>query len=181
MKKLSKRERTRITVMHAAKGLFEKHGLDNVTFHDIAEASGVCRTTVFNHFSDTNELMIALTEQEVCETLSYVSESDFRGIEIAGKTFEKLIEDASLYPVLTGKLISNAILTGGDDNPVRKIEELVLTGLKETYPEEEAKKLFLLISGAYYGLINHYHVNNKSFDAEEMKKEFRDLLSLIIK
>ena len=47
--------------MHAAKGLFEKNGIENVTFNQIAESAEVCRTTVFNHFSDSKELMLALT------------------------------------------------------------------------------------------------------------------------
>lgn len=52
MDKLSKKEKSRLRIMHAAKGLFEKQGLDNVTFSQIAEAADVCRTTVFNHFPE---------------------------------------------------------------------------------------------------------------------------------
>lgn len=181
MNKLTKRERTRINVMHVAKGLFEEHGLEHVTFNDIAEASGVCRTTVFNHFSDTNELLMALTMQEVCETISYVESTHCEGRKLAVKIFEKLIDDASLYPVLTGKLINNAILTGGDDNPIRKIETIVISELEKEYTSEEAEQLFLLISGTYYGLINHYHVNNKEFNKEEMKEQFRTLLERFLK
>ena len=65
MDKLSKKEKSRRKIMHAAKGLFERDGIDNVTFGRIAEEADVCRTTVFNHFSGTAELMLAIMSQEI--------------------------------------------------------------------------------------------------------------------
>ena len=177
---LTKREKTRITIMHAAKGLFEKNGIANVTFSDIAEKSGVCRTTVFNHFSDICELMLALTAQEVDDVIVWCKEQGCEGTERSYRVFEKLIEDASLYPTLTCQLINNAILFYKEDSPIKDIEQFILKGLKKDYPEDEANRLYLLISGAYYGLLNHYHVNNKAFDADEMKKEFHDLIAPIL-
>ena len=46
-----KRTKTQRAILHAAKGLYEKHGVGGVPFDDIAEAAGVCRTTVFNHYA----------------------------------------------------------------------------------------------------------------------------------
>ena len=48
--------------MHAAKGLFERDGIDNVTFARIAEEADVCRTTVsvsYTHLyiSGSSEMM----------------------------------------------------------------------------------------------------------------------------
>ena len=51
-KNLSKKEKSRIKILHAAKGLFERYGIDDVTFTQIAQKADVCRTTVFNHFAD---------------------------------------------------------------------------------------------------------------------------------
>ena len=181
MKKLSKKEKTRINIMHAAKGLFESHGIENVTFNQIAENADVCRTTVFNHFSDIGELMLALTTQEITDVREYCIDQGVSGRELAYKLFSKLIEDAALYPKLTAKLMTNAILSQEEDNPIRVIEELVIDAFKGEYTEEEAEDLAVLISGAYYGLINHYHINNKKFVAEEMKLEFENLLCHIMK
>ena len=180
MNGLTKKEKTRITIMHAAKGLFEKKGIANVTFNDIAEKSGVCRTTVFNHFSDTCQLMLALTSQEVDDVILYCKAKGCEGTERSYKVFEKLIEDASLYPTLTCQLINNAILFYKEDSPIKDIEQFILKGLKKDFPEDKAYRLYLLISGAYYGLLNHYHVNNKPFDAEAMKEEFRNLIAPIL-
>ena len=63
--KMSKKEKSRHKIMHAAKGLFERDGIENVTFTQIAEEADVCRTTVFNHFAGTRELMLAISRQEI--------------------------------------------------------------------------------------------------------------------
>ena len=65
--RIPKRERSRIRIMHAAKGLFEEHGIDNVTFQMIADKSEMCRTTIFNHFSGIEDLMLALSSQEIMD------------------------------------------------------------------------------------------------------------------
>lgn len=181
MKKLSKKEKTRIKIMHAAKGLFESYGIENVTFNQIAETAEVCRTTVFNHFSDSKELMLALTCQEVKDVDEYCKEAGWEGEELAYKLFSKLIEDASLYPKLTATLMTNAILSQEENNPIKIIEQILMNGFSKEYDEKEQEQLAVLISGAYYGLINHYHINNKAFDCEDMKAEFKELLSRIIK
>lgn len=181
MKNLSKKEKTRIKIMHAAKGLFESYGIENVTFNQIAEGAEVCRTTVFNHFSDSRELMLALTTQEISDVEDYCKEKGWEGKELAYNLFAKLIEDASLYPKLTAKLMTNAILSQEEDNPIKVIERIIIEGFEKEYGKEEAEDFSVLISGAYYGLINHYHINNKPFDCEEMKEEFQKLLSHIIR
>lgn len=181
MKKLSKKEKTRIKIMHAAKGLFENYGIENVTFSQIAESAEVCRTTVFNHFSDSKELMLALTCQEISDVEEYCKEENLKGEKLAYKLFAKLIEDASLYPKLTATLMTNAILSQEADNPIKTIEKLIEDAFEEECGREEAARLSVLISGAYYGLINHYHINNKHFDGEEMKLEFKELLAHIVK
>lgn len=181
MKKLSKKEKTRIKIMHAAKGLFEGYGIENVTFNQIAENAEVCRTTVFNHFSDSRELMLALTTQEISDVEEYCKEEGYKGKELAYRLFSKLIDDAALYPKLTAKLMTNAILSQEEDNPIKSIEKLIIDGFKDECGVKEAEKLAVLISGAYYGLINHYHINNKKFDGEVMKAEFSTLLNHIMK
>jgi len=180
MNGLSKKEKTRMTIMHAAKGLFEQYGLDSVTFSQIADEADVCRTTVFNHFSDTCELMLALTCQEVEDAREHCRQAGAEGTELIYTLFDKLIEDAAYYPSLTSRLINNAILNSEEDNPIRTIEKITVSGLEKEYPKEQSGRLCMLICGAFYGLINHYHVNNFNFDAGQMKAEFRELLASIL-
>lgn len=180
MKKLSKKEKTRIQIMHAAKGLFEQNGIENVTFNQIAEEAGVCRTTVFNHFSDSRELMLALTAQEIMDIKEHCMEQEFTGKDMAYGLFAKLIEDASLYPKLSAKLMTNAILSQEQNNPIKIVEIMLVEAFEGECGTREAAELAVLISGAYYGLVNHYHINNKEFNADAMKEEFNKLLDRII-
>ena len=143
--------------MHAAKGLFERDGIDNVTFGRIAEEADVCRTTVFNHFSGTAELMLAIMSQEIEDIRDFCREENYSGKELIYALFGKLIEDTAYYPTLATRLINNAILEHERDNPVKIIEEMTMAGLRaDGFTDEESKRLTVLTEGAYFGLINHY-------------------------
>lgn len=182
MDKLSKKEKSRLRIMHAAKGLFEKQGLDNVTFSQIAEAADVCRTTVFNHFSGTRDLMLAISVQEIRDIIQYCHENEYKGKDLICALFDKLIEDTAYYPMLTSQLINNAVLTCEGDNPVKVIERMTADGLRQEgiTGEDEIREFVIIIEGAYFGLINHYHINNRTFDSAVMKEQFHKLLDKII-
>ena len=77
--------------------------------------------------------------------------------------------------------MTNAILSQEEDNPIKVIEKIITKGFERDYDTESSERLSVLISGIYYGLINHYHINNKAFDCEDMKAKFKELLSRIIK
>ena len=95
--------------MHAAKGLFERDGIDNVTFGRIAEEADVCRTTVFNHFSGTAELMLAIMSQEIEDIRDFCREENYSGKELIYALFENSSK-IRYYPTLATLLINNAIL-----------------------------------------------------------------------
>ena len=177
--RLPKKERSKITIMHAAKVLFEKHGVENVTFQMIADEADMCRTTVFNHFNNLSELMLALSVQEIYDIKEHCDALELKGKELIFGLYDKLIEDTSYYPGLTSTLINSAILSKDDDNPVKILEEMTVRGLEEE-GAEDPEKMALLVEGAYYGLVNHSHVYNKKFVAEELQQEFRILIEKII-
>lgn len=181
MGKLSKKEKSRLKIMHTAKGLFEKNGIDSVTFAQIAEGADMCRSTVFNHFSNVTELMLAIISQEIEDIRDYCREKSYTGKELIYSLFDKLIEDTTYYPMLATRLINNAILSHDMQNPVKTIEEMTVSGLKEAgYEDEESRYLAIMISGAYFGLVNHYHINDLNFERKKMEKEFHRLLNKII-
>lgn len=187
LKVKSKKARTRIKIMHAAKGLFEEKGLGNVTFNDIAEEADMCRTTIFNHFSNTEELMISLCEQEVEDIESYCENLEVKGVRLVEELFNKLIEDTACYPVLTTKLTNSSILGGGNQKPITRVEKLIEDNLTHEYKNKafneesyNSIELTVLLMGAYYGLINHYHLNNKRFEIHKLQKEFKKLFQLIL-
>lgn len=173
---MSKKARSKIKIMHGAKCLFEKRGFEQVTFNDIAEEAGVCRTTVFNHFANTEELMMALCKQEIEDIEKHCSESKLQGVPLIRELFNKLIEDTAYYPILTTRLTNSEILGNKMEKSITKIEKLI----EENLQWDNSKEITILIMGAYYGLVNHYHSNNKIFESVEMKKEFNKLLNIIL-
>ena len=175
-KTLTKKQKSRQKIMHAAKGLFEAQGIDSVTFTQIAQEADVCRTTVFNHFSGTKELLLAIFSQEIDDLADYCEETGLSGKALIYALFDRLIEDTAYYPMLSARLLSNAIVSGQELNPITRIEEITAANLPETAGSQSA----MLICGAYYGLINHYYINNKKFEAETMKQEFHGMLETIL-
>ena len=173
-KTLSKKEKSRQKIMHAAKGLFEAQGIDNVTFTQIALEADVCRTTVFNHFAGTRELLLGIFSQEIEDLVEHCEETGLKGEKLIYALFDRLIEDTANYPMLSARLLNNAILSREGENPITLIEKITADNL----PPEHARSA-MLICGAYYGLINHYYINNKKFDAATMKKEFHEMLETI--
>jgi len=53
----------RAAMLEAAERLFAARGLHDVTMSEVAEASGVARATVFNHFGSKHALVDAITAQ----------------------------------------------------------------------------------------------------------------------
>ena len=170
-----KREKSRYKIMHVAKSLFEENGLENVTFNDIALKADVCRTTVFNHFANIDELMIALCEQEIIDIEEHCERTRTTGMPLIISLFDKLIEDNSLYPLLMTKLTNHTILSKENEKSIVRIENLVEKNIDVANKEQMA----MLFMGAYYGMVNHYHSNNKKFDSNKMKKEFHELIKIL--
>lgn len=175
MAERKKKEKSRRKIMHAAKGLFEREGIENVSFGDIAEAAEVCRTTVFNHFAGTDALLAAIFEEEIADIEDYCREQGKKGTALIEALFDKLIEDTASYPVLTYRVSASSILQEAEANTLGRIEDMINCNLSQ--PD---RLKTLAIMGAYYGLVNHYHAHKKHFDAEVMKEEFHQMLAMLL-
>lgn len=170
-----KRARSRQTILHTAKGLFEEKGIQSVTFQDIADRAGMSRTTIFNYFGTINDLLIALIDEEMDDLLRYCDESGLTGRPLINALFLQLIEDTGNYPLLTIRLIFNSILQRQAESSIARIEQRIREELEDTLSPEEKEQQIILLTGLYYGLVNHYLINQLAFDGEEMKERFLTL------
>ena len=173
-----KRARSRQTIMHAAKGLFEEKGIKNVTFNDIADRAGMSRTTIFNYFATINDLLIALVNEEMDDLLRYCEESGLTGDALIRELFLRLIDDTANYPLLTIRLIFNSILNQKTEGSIARIEKAIANNLPDADPAEKERQVILL-TGIYYGLVNHYLSNGMEFERNEMKERFLALYESI--
>lgn len=181
-----KRTKTQRAILHAAKVLYEKQGVGNVPFDDIAETAGVCRTTVFNHFADAGELQQALAVAEIGELIEFGEQSSLRGLTLVYALLDKLIDDTANYPRVMARL-ANATILGGESGRVSEIERLIARqyeqefGAALTQGKITAGLLAQMTMGLYYGQVNHQLAFGLPFQAEQMRKDMRVMLDLLLR
>lgn len=179
---LPKKQRTKNLIMHTAKELFEAKGIENVTFAEIAEATDVCRTTVFNHFKCTNDLLFEIFVQEMKDLEDHCKSQEWEGLDFIKGFFHKLINDMTNYPTLAIRLSNNAILSDIEPNPIVTVEEIMQKCLEQegiTDPKE-SDYYAALITGSYLGLATHYKTRKHPFDGERMTAVFDIMLQHIL-
>ena len=180
-----KRTKTQRAILHAAKGLYEKHGVGGVPFDDIAETAGVCRTTVFNHFADAGELQQALAVAEIGELIEFGEHSSKSGLALITVLLDKLIDDTANYPRVMARL-TNATILGGESGRVAEIERLIARHYEVEFGRfsESASVspgvLAQMTLGLYYGQVNHLLAYGLPFEAEKMRKDLRSMLDFLL-
>ena len=181
-----KRTKTQRAILHAAKVLYEKHGVGNVPFDDIAEQAGVCRTTVFNHFADAGELQQAIAVAEIGELIEFGESSKLKGLPLIYALLDKLIDDTANYPRVMARL-ANATILGGESGRVSEIERLIARHYDLEFRESLARAnttgamLAQMTMGLYYGLVNHQLAFGLPFEAEQMRKQMRGMVELLLR
>ena len=181
-----KRTKTQRAILHAAKVLYEKNGVGNVPFDDIAETAGVCRTTVFNHFADAGELQQALAVAEIGELIEFGENSKLKGLALVNALLDKLIDDTANYPRVMARL-ANATILGGESGRVSEIERMIARQYELEFGAGNAKAqisagMFAQMTmGLYYGQVNHQLAFGLPFEAEQMRKDMRVMLETLLR
>ncbi|MEA4940858.1 MAG: TetR/AcrR family transcriptional regulator [Christensenella sp.] len=180
-----KRTKTQRAILHAAKGLYEKHGVGGVPFDDIAETAGVCRTTVFNHFADAGELQQALAVAEIGEIIEFGEQSSLKGLSLIRALLDKLIDDTANYPRVMARL-TNATILGGESGRVGEIERLIARHYEIEFgkftPDASVSPELLaqMTLGLYYGQVNHLLAYGLPFEAQKMRSDMRAMLDCLL-
>lgn len=180
-----KRTKTQRAILHAAKVLYEKQGVGNVPFDDIAQTAGVCRTTVFNHFADAGELQQALAVAEIGELIDFGEGSKLQGLVLIYALLDKLIDDTANYPRVMARL-ANATILGGESGRVSEIERLIARQYEQEFggrlsqSKTSCTMLAQMTMGLYYGQVNHLLAFGLPFEAEQMRKDMRAMLEILL-
>jgi len=64
------RERQRRRILEAAEKLFDQHGIDRVTMADIVSATGLRTSTLYQYFSNKDDIVWAIVEEVLAESAS---------------------------------------------------------------------------------------------------------------
>ena len=181
-----KRTKTQRAILHAAKVLYEKQGVGNAPFDDIAELAGVCRTTVFNHFADAGDLQQALAVAEIAEIVEFGELSQLKGLKLIRALLNKLIEDTANYPRVMARL-TNATILGGESGRVGEIERLIARQYEiefGAFPADapvSAEQLAQMTLGIYYGQVNHLLAYGLPFEAANMRRDLGLMLDYLLR
>jgi AcrR family transcriptional regulator len=69
------RERQRIRILEASAALFDKHGIDRVTMADITSASGLRASTMYQYFSNKDDIVWAIVSDLFIEGAARAEEN----------------------------------------------------------------------------------------------------------
>jgi AcrR family transcriptional regulator len=85
------RERQRRRILDAAQALFDVHGIDRITMADLVTAAGIRASTMYEYFSNKDELVWALVEELMVQSTQSVQQT------IEGVTGKALARIAALF------------------------------------------------------------------------------------
>ena len=80
---------------------------------------------------------------------------------------------------LTTKLIAGSVVDTNRRKVIAKIEEVINIAFAGK-SKEEIERRVVLITGTYYGIVNHYFLSGKVLDPIKMKREFRTYITPLL-
>ncbi len=177
-------EAARAAILDAAHVLFGERGVDSVTMAEVAEASGVARATVFNHFGSKQALVEAITESvydgytellknaladRVTPTpvlIRALFETMGRGIESDPRFYRSVFRQMAL---LTVGLAEGGVAHRARQLAVDRLVQLLTRGqardeLTRTHAPED---LATACDSLVFGIISHWLYDDPSESLEE--------------
>ena len=175
-----KKAKNRQAIIRAAKQLFEEKGDERVTFNDIADAAGMSRTTIFNHFPTINSLLIAMCEDAAEKIREYSNTSRLTGSEKIVAIFNRAIEGICEAPIVSAKMIGIAMTSPEVHSSLKSLIDIVEESVEGDMDQAEREDVAIRAGGCFLGLLAHQFGNEKSFDENEMKMHFATLIKGIL-
>ena len=168
-----KKNKTHTNIMHAAKSLFDKKGIGNVTVDEISELADISRSTFFNHFNSIDDLLIEIANQEIEDLVEIVSKEKKTGLENIELLLNTLIDDIYNYPTLSMFLLTNNILNKKNESS-KLIVDIIKRDLKEDNLDHfkgfDIDEITGLLLGSIFGLLYEKFIEGTPFNDKEQQK-----------
>jgi AcrR family transcriptional regulator len=191
-KRTTQKEQTRITILNLAQDLFSKKGFVCVTTIEIAQKAQVSHGSIFAHFSNRDELIIAAIERfgnstvgrmhelaDKRKSLRLVLDAHMQCLLENERFYSNLIRECSILPHRAYLLVI-AIQAG--------ISHHIFLAAQREMQEGKIKSIAPdLLFVTWIGLIHHYLVNQEMFGTTKpileeygakLLEHFLNLLSL---
>lgn len=159
--------------MHTAKGLFEQKGVNEVTIDDITEKSDVSRSTFFNHFQSTNDLLIQIARQEIAELIDAINEK--KDGDVLKSLMHKLLEDTYPYPYLMFDFLTRGILNEYKNKLENNEYTEVLKIFEQQFDDDnkfKSREKTSIVLGSYFGFLIMKFIKKEKFDDLNEAKSF---------
>lgn len=160
---LSKKERTRESILAASYELFAKDGFDKVTMKDICETTGMSRGGLYSHFGSTRELFEAILkkinqkdemdfQKEIDQGMS-ATEILNRALALMRDEMEHSEDSLSLAMYEYAVTCSNDMMNDFNKIGEKKWTDLIGYGISRgEFNEVDVKELVNVILYAYQGV-----------------------------
>lgn len=160
---LSKKERTRESILAASYELFAKDGFDKVTMKDICETTGMSRGGLYSHFGSTRELFEAILKKiNQKDEMDFQKEMDQgmsateilnRALALMRDEMEHSEDSLSLAMYEYAVTCSNDMMNDFNKIGEKKWTDLIGYGISRgEFNEVDVKELVNVILYAYQGV-----------------------------
>jgi len=187
-----RKHETHEKILDAAEELILKRGLNETSMNDIVAATGLSKGALYSHFDSKDELILAIHERKIDETIDQFTGSTLDAIS----TIEKLSHLADLALSLdahpkTFQASNFEFMAAVSRNPAARLSLNVrhsrLTGFIEAVIEEgqakgefrgdvDAGQVAAILFAAAEGLNYHWATTERPFDPVEVKSTLLNLL-----
>ncbi|AZN30214.1 TetR/AcrR family transcriptional regulator [Flaviflexus salsibiostraticola] len=159
---LEHRSTTRRRLMETLDALMTERGFESVSMSDVANHSGIRRTTIYNHFTDKEDLLIAFVEEKMSNYLSTTREM-LRGVDSSTDRIRIYVRTQLLaerrYLMAPGPPLKDVISPGAGRKlaqHIRQTSDLLRSILDDaiadgTIPEQNTDLAIMLVNGTLTG------------------------------
>jgi AcrR family transcriptional regulator len=181
MSRLPAAER-REQLLEVAREVFARHGFHETSMNDVAEAAGVTKPVLYQHFASKRELYLALLDEVGNQLLSRIArataDADPRAKVEQGFAayFRWVADDHDSFTILFG---SGARRDDEFDEAVRRVESAIADTIApmisaDIEPEHQRRLAYALV-GIAEGVSRRVVRRGEAFDPEEAARQVADL------
>lgn len=191
-KKVLKKQRIKTYFLEAAKEIIIKDGVENVSVRKVADIAGYSYATIYNYFTDLNELLWEVKKLMINDIFEALQKKytgitkDIEGIKKGFRAYvEYFIENPNVFKFFYFRHITKPAEETGGAEEVPDFDEM----WKETFKEfvlsgkvrmEEIEVLAKTLIYTIHGLVTLYFSGNGDLTGEKVYKDLDRIVDYLL-
>ncbi|MDW7651898.1 MAG: TetR/AcrR family transcriptional regulator [Bacillota bacterium] len=177
-KRVIQRQRTQRYMIDAVKEIIAREGADGITVRRVADIAGYSYATIYNYFTDVNELLWYVAADyldEIIDLISRIEQKQTSGLQIIKETYKAYVffylQNPAVYRFLFFKELGPppAGVEAKLSTPViaeKQAAALLKCAEEGRIKKEEIPVIGDLLTGYVHGLLLFYFSDRKQLDRE---------------